>query len=274
MDDIAADNTGIIAQDKTDASRKILICEDEPDFANLLSITLEQGGYRTEIAAGAAEAHAKLASGGFAAMTIDLCLPGKEGISLIKRVRADAAMKELPIIVISAKAANGGREIIGDAVGIVDWLEKPLDSKRLLAALRRSLGAGHSERPRILHVVDDPDILKIVATLVEDMALVREAKTMRAARQLLSSEDFDLVILDLGLPDGNGEDLMTALRRPDGTPISTIVFSASEVSEDAMSDAISAALLKSRTTNETLVATIRDLIDNRPTAAAYEELAQ
>ena len=195
-------------------------------------------------------------------MTLDLSLPDKDGIPLIKQVRRNAATKDLPIIVVSVAAADSKRQINGDAVGLIDWLDKPINSKKLLAALRRALGTNRTDRPRILHVEDDPNILNFVAALIGDLAVVREATTIRAARQLLGREYFDLIILDLILPDGNGEELMTSLRRPDGSPIKAIVFSVREISEDATSDAISTALLKSRTTNDALLATIRELIDS------------
>ena len=74
----------------------------------------------------------KLAAGDFAAMTLDLSLPDKDGISLIKQVRRNAATKDLPIIVVSVAAADSKRQINGDAVGLIDWLDKPINSKNCL----------------------------------------------------------------------------------------------------------------------------------------------
>jgi DNA-binding response OmpR family regulator/anti-sigma regulatory factor (Ser/Thr protein kinase) len=266
LDAIATDQPEKDAAETVAPAPKILIFEAEPETASLLSVILGQGGYRTEIAASASEATAKLAADDFAAMTLDLDLPAKDGISLIKRVRRDPATKDLPIIVVAVEAADSKRQINGDAIGMIDWLDKPIDSEQLLAALRRAFGTNQSDHPRVLHVEDDPDILNIVAALIGDIAVVREAKTIQAARQLLALEYFDLVILDLVLPDGNGEELMTALRRPDGSPIKAIVFSVREISEHVTADAISTALLKSRTTNDALLATIRELIGSPQSA--------
>jgi DNA-binding response OmpR family regulator len=271
LDTVASDQPENDAVETVAAAPKILICEDEAETASLLSVILGQGGYRTEIAVSAAEATAKLAAGDFAAMTLDLDLPAKDGISLIKQVRRESATKDLPIIVVAVEAADSKRQINGDAIGMIDWLEKPIDPEQLLAALRRAFGTNQGNRPRVLHVEDDPDILNIVAALIGNLAVVREAQTIQAARQLLAREYFDLVILDLMLPDGNGEELMTALRRPDGSPIKAIVFSVREISEHVTADAISTALLKSRTTNDALLATIRDLIGSPQSAHGHDE---
>ena len=132
LDTIAADHTGNEARETPAAPPKNLICEDETETASLLSVILEQGGYRTEIAASARQASAKLAAGDFAAMTLDLSLPDKDGISLIKQVRRNAATKDLPIIVVSVAAADSKRQINGDAVGLIDWLDQPINSKNCL----------------------------------------------------------------------------------------------------------------------------------------------
>ena len=123
--------------------------------------------------------------------------------------------------------------------------------------------AADGERPRrILHIEDDPDVLRIVQAVVGDVAQAVPATRLEDARRLLEEESFDLIILDLMLPDGDGGELLPVLTAPGrrGTPV--IVFSAKEVSRDT-ANSVRAALLKSRTTNEVLLETVIAAIGER-----------
>ena len=76
---------------------------------------------------------------------------------------------------------------------------------------------------------------------------------------MLKKEDYDLLIVDIGLPDGSGLELLPALRRSSGTPIPALIFSAHEISPRT-AKYVSASLLKTKTTNEELVRRIRALL--------------
>jgi len=67
------------------------------------------------------------------------------------------------------------------------------------------------------------------------------------------------VILDIGLPDGSGLDLLPELRRPDGTPLQVIVFSAHEVSGE-IAEGVALSLVKSRASNQNLLDAIQKLL--------------
>lgn len=238
---------------------RILVCEDDKDIAKLLSMMLHQGGYLPDVAYSAAQAKQMLSVSRYAAMTLDLGLPDQDGVSLIRELRAQASTQNLPIVVISAKADQGRLELNGDAIGILDWLQKPIDAGRLANALRVAMRFSTGDRPRILHVEDDADIVSVVARMVGDRATLIPASTLRQAIDRLAQERFDLVILDLGLPDGSGEDLLPYIRngKAEGTPV--IIFSAQDLSAK-MAESVERALVKSRTTNDELLRTINSFI--------------
>jgi DNA-binding response OmpR family regulator len=127
---------------------------------------LTLGRYLPEAAHTAKKAKPKLSQTPFAAMALDLALPDQDGVSLIREPRNQPATRDLPIIVISANARQGQSEIYGDAVGVIDRLEKPIDTERLENLFRAALPSGVDARPRIHHVEDDPDILPLVVALV------------------------------------------------------------------------------------------------------------
>ena len=238
---------------------QLLVCEDDPDVLTLLTMMLEREGFDVAPAANAADAKRLLGEVDVAAMILDLALPDQDGISLIRELREDAATADLPIVVVSAKAKEGKQSLNGDAFGVVDWLEKPIDPKRLFSAIRRALGLVSGHKPRVLHVEDDADVLDVVRAVTGDDAVIVPAGTLSEARRRLRSEVFDLVVLDLMLPDGSGVELLTDLRGPDGAPLPVVIFSVKEVSGDVAAR-VSATLVKSRTSIDELVATIRKLV--------------
>lgn len=249
------------ARDQRDA---VLIVEDEPDVARLLALLLEKEGITSDIASDAASARQLLSKHTYRALTLDLMLPDEDGVHLLRELRRDEATRELPIIVVSAVADQGRDQLNGSGIGVIDWLAKPIDEQRLLDAIRRSLGAGTGRMPRILHVEDDEDIFRTVSSIVEGYATVHNAVDLAQARRSLASSEFDLVILDVMLPDGSGLDLLTEINNVDKPP-QVIVFSARDVDEN-VSERVAAALVKARTSNQQLVDKVRAAL--RTTAAA------
>jgi PAS domain S-box-containing protein len=113
-----------------------------------------------------------------------------------------------------------------------------------------STGAGrHPESdttglPRILHAEDDPDLAQVVATLLAGKATVVHARTLAAARAELGRSSFSLLLVDPGLPDGNGLALLESAPGRELPPV--VVLSVSEIAP-ATQRRVAAALVKSRT---------------------------
>ena len=246
----------------TGNGNRILICEDEADVAAILETMLHEAGYQTGIARTAAQARNMLEEIHFDAMTLDLGLPDQDGISLMQELRKNPKTHDLPIIVVSATANERKQELNGDAIDVIDWIEKPIDPTFLLNRLGKTLKNLANTRPRILHVEDDDSVLEIVESLVNDMGSVTKAKTLKEARNLLETDRFDLVLLDLMLPDGKGETLLPLLHKPDQPSIPVVVFSAKDVTRETV-ERIDVALVKSKTSNEELLGVIQSIIENR-----------
>ncbi|ERH47071.1 histidine kinase [Ectopseudomonas chengduensis] len=224
-----------------DGRRNLLVVEDEPDIANLLRQLLENAGYRVRLAYSLDEARARLREEIPAAISLDLRLPDGDGMQLVQELRADARYRELPILVVSAACEEGRLAL--DGVPALDWLSKPIDPQRLLGSLAQAL-QHLPQSPRVLHVEDDHDLRMVVAEQGRELALFVPADSLAEARRLLAEQPFDLVLLDLGLPDGNGLELLDELQnqRP-GLPVA--VLSASEMDGHELAG-VSAALAKSR----------------------------
>ena len=117
-------------------------------------------------------------------------------------------------------------------------------------------------QPQILHVEDDQDVQRIVSFVLEGVANVTSVGNVAEARSAINSKHFDLVVLDLGLPDGDGEELLPALTQRHGGAIPVVVFSAREISR-SVAQRVSASLMKSRTSNEVLLETIQATVEAR-----------
>jgi len=237
----------------------ILIVEDDPDVAALLQRMLAEAGFNSDIAYDANEARQQLLlkPDQYKAITLDLILPGEGGISLLNDLRSQAATHDIPVIVVSVKADETKRSLSGGAVGVVDWLQKPIDQQRLITCIKQAAGGAHL--PRILHVEDEPDVHKIVSTMLRDYCELTWTTTLAASQEALENEKFDLVLLDIGLPDGSGLDLLETIERR-VVPPKVVIFSAYDV-EQEHADRVSAVLMKSKIDNSKLAEVISSVIN-------------
>jgi len=232
----------------------ILIVEDDPDVADLLHRMLAEAGYDSDVAYTASEARRLLKENidHYQVMTLDITLTGEDGLSLLRSLRDDPKTRALPVVVVSGKADEGKIELNGGAVGILDWLNKPIDQARLIHAIEQVAGANYL--PRVLHVEDDEDVHKIVALMLQGSCELVWASTVEASRQVLEEERVDLVLLDIELPDGSGLELLESIEHHVRPP-RIVIFSANEVAAEYVSR-VNAILKKSISNNDELLKTI------------------
>ncbi|MES2408144.1 MAG: PAS domain S-box protein [Pseudomonadota bacterium] len=236
---------------------RLLVVEDEPDIARLLATMLNASNYQVDIAYDGATALNHLAHNKYDAMTLDLMLPDQSGVALIRQIRNTDATRDLPIIVISAQIEDGKLAINSDFKAI-DWLEKPINENQLITTVANFLPRQGSARPRVLHVEDESDLHHIVAAIGHDFADFDIAHSLAEARNRLAQEHYNLVILDISLPDGSGWELLPYLKTLQPEP-PIIVLSGTELSHTQQS-MVQAALIKARTSNEDLLNTLKCLL--------------
>ncbi len=257
-----------VARNPSSASPRILICEDDADVAALLRLLLERAGFEAEVANTLAETRKKLTTGSYTAMTLDLTLPDGSGLDLLKEMRMYPETENLPVVVVSARSDEGRASLKGDVIGLVDWITKPIDEGVLVRSLRRTVGAPRTKgRPRVLHVEDDSDLRVILGSSLKDSADWVGVSTLHEAEERLRTERFDLVVLDLDLPDGSGLELLKHLNELAGTSVPVLILSASET-DNGVRAQVEKALVKSRLSEERIVETIRNLIRKHSPDAA------
>jgi two-component system phosphate regulon response regulator PhoB len=117
---------------------RILVVEDESAIAELIGINLRHAGYEVTIAASVDQAQAEVDRVLPDLVVLDWMLPGESGLSLAKRWRGQLRTRELPIIMLTARAEEPDK-IAGLDAGADDYLVKPFSTNELLARIRAVL---------------------------------------------------------------------------------------------------------------------------------------
>ena len=133
-----------IAADLDMGTHKILVVDDDPELTELLRAYLGNNGYAVATAADGTSMHVRLADFNPDLLILDLMLPGEDGLSLCRNLRAAS---RLPILMLTARGDDMDR-IIGLEMGADDYLPKPFNPRELLARVRSLLRrAEFSEAP-------------------------------------------------------------------------------------------------------------------------------
>lgn len=209
--------------------KSLLICEDDEDQAGYLKALLESSNFNVDIAFTVLEAKKLLLEHQYDALLLDLILPDQDGITFIRDLRNAEKTKKIPIIVVSVIAKTGKSILNGEAFSVVDWLDKPVDFEKLLSAISHVKKQGRLEKPNVLHVEDDPDTQRMMKLILADAATITFASTLNKAREIMLTQTFDLVILDLLLPDGNGAELISLFAEK---KIPVVVYSSMSLSDE------------------------------------------
>jgi len=121
----------------------ILVVDDDREIRSLVAQLLRKHGFRVTDAPDGREMMQVLENGRFDLVVLDLMLPGEDGLSLCRRVRATSA---LPIIMLTAMGEETDR-IVGLEMGADDYLPKPFNPRELLARIRAVLRRAGGEVP-------------------------------------------------------------------------------------------------------------------------------
>lgn len=129
---------------------KVLVVDDDAGIRDLLADYLAKQGMSVQTARDGKEMDARLEGYAPDLVVMDLMLPGEDGLSLTRRLKAD---RHVPVIMLSARGEDIDR-IVGLEVGADDYLPKPFNPRELLAriraVLRRGAGAAAQEREEVI----------------------------------------------------------------------------------------------------------------------------
>lgn len=210
-------------------AKVLLVIEDDVSFARILLDMARRQGFKVLAAlqgqAGLALAQQFLPD----AITLDLHLPDIEGWLVLEQLKRDPATRHIPIHVMTVDDRQA-REF---QMGAIAHIQKPVSPEVLTQTLTEIKHFVERQVKRLMVIEDDPvqasSIIELIGgTDVESTAVSSGAEAL----QILKFQPFDCVVLDLGLPDINGFDLIEQIKQQPGlAALPIIVYTGKELTE-------------------------------------------
>ncbi len=116
----------------------VMVIEDEKEIRDLIRYHLERAGFRVAAAADGEEGLRHLFASRHDAVVLDLMLPGRSGLEVLREVRGEPSTRDLPVVVLTARSAEMDK-LMGFEQGADDYLTKPFSPRELVARLRAQL---------------------------------------------------------------------------------------------------------------------------------------
>jgi CheY-like chemotaxis protein len=249
----------------TPGEDRVLVVEDDPTVYEVIARHLGQGGW-VPVRARTGDDALKLARGVRpAAVTLDLVLPGIDGLGVLRQLRADPETRHVPVIIISVL---DNREL-GLTLGADDYFVKPVDRDALLERLAtlvpREVGG------RVLVIDDDPALHELVAAGLPERYRLLHAHTGRDGVELARSERPDVVLLDLMMEGMDGFEVAAVLKGDERTrQLPIVVLTAKEMDREdreRLHGKIEALVRKTDCNPARLEAVLRDVVRRQLRAA-------
>ncbi len=214
----------------TSDDRTLLIVEDDRTFAKVLGGFAHGRGFKTLVAHNGRDAQ-ELANRYLPdAVTLDIALPDIDGWQLLDDLKSSPATSHIPVHVIS----GGEYESRAKQAGALAYVRKPVSEDALVAAFDDLLGFAQRTQRNVLIVEDDLTQLNALVGLIGTGEMRVTAVT--SALEALSAtqqQSFDCIVVDLSLPDMQGENLIERLRAQSATErLPIIVYTARDLDRD------------------------------------------
>jgi DNA-binding response OmpR family regulator len=164
------------------------------------------------------------------AILLDSGLDGMNGWEILPLLRRIDKASQTPVVLMSVEDPDVRGELPGDSAG---WVPKPAREDDLLAELARVL-CGSGEKARILIVEDDVDLAHVIAEIfTRDNITVETAHSLKETIDQCSTFRPHLLVLDIGLPDGDGFNVVDFLRQQEELArMPLVVYSGREITPE------------------------------------------
>ncbi len=208
----------------------LLIIEDDPKFAKILFDLAREKGFKGLIAGDGAAGLQLAYQYKPSAIILDIGLPGMDGWTVMEKLKQNPDTRHIPVHFISAS----DQALEAMKMGAVGYLTKPVTIDELHEAFK-TLEASLTKTIKKLLVVEDDEATRnsILELLSGSDVDITTAETGEEAYNLLNSEEFDCMVLDLGLADISGFDILEKIK--DDVMLShlpIIVYTAKELTKD------------------------------------------
>jgi CheY-like chemotaxis protein len=244
----------------------VLVVDDDPAARELLRRHLQAEGVQVVEAAGGEEGLRLARQLRPALITLDILMPGVDGWAVLGGLKGDPTTAEIPVVVLTMLEDRD----LGYALGASDYLTKPIERERLIAAIRKHVGQsgpgtadGGTRRALVLD--DDPATREMLSRMLQREGwAVEEAANGRIGLTRVALARPDLILLDLMMPELDGFGFVERLRaEPSWRTIPVLVLTAKDLSPEErlrLNGRVEHVLQKGAYAREELLAEVRALV--------------
>ena len=169
------------------AGEKILIVEDDPDIAEMISYNLGKEGYGIVLTDNGEDAVARAQKEHPAIIILDIMLPGMDGMEVCRTLKQADETRHMPIIMLSARSQETDK-VVGLELGADDYVTKPFSPRELIARIRAVLRRGSA-----LDTGDIGDAGQVVRSGEVAIDSLRHRVTVSGTEVALTSTEFKLL---------------------------------------------------------------------------------
>ncbi len=224
---------GLIWDDRKNLNpgdKSVLVIEDDTNFARILFDLANEKGFKC-LAAENGETGLYMADYYKpSAIILDVGLPGIDGLSVMERLKSNPATRHIPVNFISGSENN----LDAMRMGAIGYLTKPVSVEMLDDSFKKIEGIISKKVKKLLVVEDNEDMRKSITELIGNGDVnTTGVSSGQEAHNLLKSGEFDCMVLDIGLSDMSGFDLLDKIRNDKSISyIPVIIYTGKELSRD------------------------------------------
>src|SRR5580765_1864467 len=158
-----------------------MVIEDEKNIRDLVRYNLERAGFRVSSAEDGEEGLKRLFASRADAVIVDLMLPGRSGLEVVREIRGEPSTRDMPVIILTARVAEMDK-LLGFEHGADDYVTKPFSPRELVARVKALLRRARPTR--------EPARLEVGGLRIDTLG--REA-SFRDKKLILTPREFDLL---------------------------------------------------------------------------------
>ena len=211
------------------SGKTVLIIDDDPTVSELMKRQLLKEGYKVVIAPNGKEGIRLARDLNPDVITLDILMPEMDGWSVLRTLKADPKVSNIPVIMASILDEKNK----GFSLGAADFLSKPVQKEYLMKSIRNLIG--DKENLKICLIEDDDSLRFTIKEILEKQNVkIIEAENGKIGMSVLEKEEIkpDLILLDLMMPVMNGFEFLKAIRETELSSIPILVLTGAELSEE------------------------------------------
>jgi len=209
--------------------KTVLIIDDDPTVSELMKRQLLKENYKVVVAPNGKEGIRLARDLKPDVITLDILMPEMDGWSVLRTLKADPKVSDIPVIMASILDEKNK----GFSLGAADFLSKPVQKEYLMKSIKNLIG--DKENLKICLIEDDDSLRFTIKEILEKQNVkILEAENGKIGMSVLQNEEIkpDLILLDLMMPVMNGFEFLKKIRETELSSIPILVLTGAELSDE------------------------------------------